>query len=116
MKRTMLWTIVAVVVVSIAAFVMVRLTETLQQPPEISQPLGEPVGQAVHSQPLDYQYLLKIYDGKLAVFHADQTEEPYMVLDVYVSTLPEYDRGQLAQGIQVKDYAELIARIEDYIS
>ena len=27
-----------------------------------------------------------------------------------------YDRGQLNQGVYVKDYEELINRIEDYIS
>ena len=39
-----------------------------------------------------------------------------MVFDVYVRLLPEYDRGQLNQGVYVKDYEELINRIEDYIS
>ena len=62
-----------------------------------------------------YPYLLRSYDGKLAVF-TDDLVEPDLVFDVYVRTLPEYDQQQLERGVRVKDYDKLTALIEDYIS
>ena len=53
--------------------------------------------------------------GKLAVFLPDK-QTPEIVFDVYLSTLPAYDRGQLQLGVPVQDYEELVKRIEDYIS
>lgn len=63
----------------------------------------------------EYGYLLKEHEGKLAVFEKGQST-PHMVFDIYISTLPNYDQGQLAQGVKVKDYDELVLLIEDYIS
>lgn len=63
----------------------------------------------------EYQYLLKEYNGKLAVYFSN-SQTPETVFDLYLSTLPEYDRGQLRLGVPVKDYEELVKRIEDYIS
>ncbi len=72
-----------------------------------------------HSDPFpkepEYQYLLKEYNGKLAVYFSN-SQTPQTVFDLYLSTLPEYDRGQLRLGVPVKDYEELVQRIEDYIS
>ena len=63
----------------------------------------------------DCQYYLRDYQGKLAVFLPDK-QTPEIVFDVYLSTLPAYDRGQLQLGVPVQDYEELVKRIEDYIS
>lgn len=63
----------------------------------------------------EYQYTLKEYHGRLAVYFKDEPN-PQKVFDVYLSTLPSYDRGQLQLGVRVKDYEELVQRIEDYIS
>ena len=63
----------------------------------------------------EYDYELKNHDGKLAVFFYGETQ-PRMVFEVYVSTLPEYDRKQLSAGVPVKNYEELLIRIEDYSS
>ncbi len=62
-----------------------------------------------------YEYELKAHDGKLAVFFYGE-EQPRMVFEVYISTLPEYDKKQLSVGVPVKDYEELLIRIEDYSS
>ena len=61
------------------------------------------------------QYYLRDYEGKLAVFLPD-SQTPEMVFDVYLSTLPPYDRGELQLGVPVASYEELVERIEDYIS
>ena len=61
------------------------------------------------------EYVLKDYDGRLAVFKTGQ-EEPELVFDVFVSTLPEYDQTALQSGVAAKDLEELNRLIEDYIS
>ena len=63
----------------------------------------------------DYIYELKTVNGKLAVFFYGE-KQPRMVLDVYVQTLPKLDQQQLHVGIPVKNYEELLKRIEDYSS
>ena len=60
-------------------------------------------------------YRLGTSQGRLAVFVED-SDEPEMVLDVYLSTLPEADRMLLEQGIEAQSYAQLVSMIEDYIS
>ncbi len=62
-----------------------------------------------------YDYLLKTVDGKLAVFAARE-DRPRKVFEVYVATLPLYDQKQLERGVPVKDYEELLKRLEDYSS
>lgn len=65
--------------------------------------------------PEAYAYELKAHEGKLAVFFYGE-KQPRMVFDVYINTLPEYDKKQLSAGVPVKDYEELLIRIEDYSS
>ena len=63
----------------------------------------------------NYQYWIKDYNGMLAVFGEEQ-DEPELVFQVYTRNLPKYDQENLQSGIGIKDYQELIARIEDFIS
>lgn len=95
--------------------------------PEPDAPPQSPLSQtesAAPAQPLSQsasdgaQYLLKEQDGKLAVYAMPWKEgdPPQMVLDVPLSTLPPYDQGQLRIGVPIRDYEELVQRIEDYIS
>lgn len=76
--------------------------------------------QAETAQPLPQEnnspvYRLGTSQGRLAVF-VEGSDEPEMVLDVYLSTLPEVDRMLLEQGIEAQSYAQLVSMIEDYIS
>ncbi|MCL2068849.1 MAG: hypothetical protein FWH00_03025 [Oscillospiraceae bacterium] len=60
-------------------------------------------------------YIIREYEGHIAVFaHGDS--EPQIVLDTQVKFLPDFDRMQLGEGIEVWSYDELTALIEDYIS
>ena len=79
------------------------LSGTAAQPEEGAGQSGEP------------QYYLKGWQGLLAVFSAGE-EEPMKIFDVYLATLPEYDRAQLEEGLPVADYEELLRRLEDFIS
>lgn len=60
-------------------------------------------------------YLLTEYEGKLAVMRPG-AEEPERVYDVYIRTLPEYDRRRLEEGIWAADEAALQSLLQDYLS
>ncbi len=81
-----------------------------------SDAVSSPAADTVEGVPVRaVQYYLREHDGKLAVFAPDSAA-PELVFDVYLSTLPSYDRGQLQMGIPIYSYEELVQRIEDYIS
>ncbi len=63
----------------------------------------------------EYQYILKEYEGKIAVFNYEDLSAE-KVYDIYVSTLPEADRLSLKEGIKIKDDNELLKYIEDFDS
>lgn len=56
------------------------------------------------------------YNGKIGIFVGADAAYPQRVLDVYVSTLPEYDRSLLRSGLRLRDERELAEFIEDYSS
>ncbi len=123
MKQNLLITCVALCAVSvIVSFLFLLDSQTPVSPSPLPSRRAEekmsdiPIG---YSEPSpkepEYQYLLKEYNGKLAVYFSN-SKTPQTVFDLYLSTLPEYDRGQLRLGVPVKDYEELVQRIEDYIS
>ena len=68
-----------------------------------------------NTQETQSSYLVQEYSGKIAVYR-DGGSSPYRIYDVYVNTLPEYDRDLLAQGIPVETLAQLNRLIEDYTS
>ena len=60
------------------------------------------------------RYMMREYDGKLAVFNDDGSV--YKVYEINVELLPEYDQKLLKEGIQITGEEELRARVEDYTS
>ena len=60
-------------------------------------------------------YYIRDYKGRVAVVPSGQAE-PEMIFDIQTKMLPELDRQQLADGIYVATYEELIRLVEDYIS
>lgn len=61
-------------------------------------------------------YYLREYDEKIGVFHPDEAE-PFLMIDVYVSTLPSADQFELKNsGIKVYSAQKLQSIIEDYES
>ncbi len=60
------------------------------------------------------QYIMREYDGKLAIFRDDGSV--YKVYEINVELLPEYDQKLLKDGIQITGEEELRARVEDYTS
>jgi len=122
--RRLFYTGAALAIVSAAAFVLTGLPAI----PETVSPAAENISGVEREVPRQtrgtqresgddkpYQYMLREYDGRIAVFPAE-SEEPELVLDVLVKYLPDFDRTQMQQGIHVKDYEELVRLIEDYTS
>lgn len=60
------------------------------------------------------RYIMREYNGKLAVFNDDGTLQK--VYEINVGLLPEYDQKMLKKGIQITGEEELRARVEDYTS
>ena len=112
MRNAVILTLVGILVVSLITIgVAYAVPQTV--PPEMtssSMPEPPPIEDTT-----GYPYLLRNYEGKLAVF-TDDLVQPDMVFDVYVRTLPELDQQELQRGVRVQSYDELTALIEDYIS
>ena len=60
-------------------------------------------------------YIIREHEGHIAVF-AHGATIPQIIFDTQVKFLPDFDRAQLGEGIEVWSYDELTALIEDYIS
>ena len=61
----------------------------------------------------DGPYRVGIYQGKIGVFEAGETE-PLLTADVEVYLLPEEDIALLRQGIRAENLAEVKSILEDY--
>lgn len=122
MRKNLLITCAALASVCIVTAFLLSFSE-LSDPVTPAQPAGENVEALPRTdaevpseqQSEQYQYYLREYQGKLAVYLPDK-EQPEKVFDLYLTTLPAYDRGQLQMGIGVRDYEQLVQLIEDYIS
>ncbi len=62
-----------------------------------------------------YRYVLKEYEGKLAVFEYG-SETPYEITEIFIHNLPDYDIILLSEGINVTDNKQLESLLEDYTS
>lgn len=60
-------------------------------------------------------YILKEYNGTLALFR-ENSEKPYRILDADLTTLTDYDKELLQNGIKVDTEKEVNALIEDFTS
>jgi len=59
--------------------------------------------------------ILGEHNGKLAVLSPDG-QTVYETFDVYINTLPDYDRNLLQTGIEIKTAEQLYSLLEDYNS
>ncbi|WRS27108.1 hypothetical protein U6B65_12335 [Oscillospiraceae bacterium MB08-C2-2] len=120
MDSRFIWTAAAMIAVTGISVVLVNLTSE-RSPIASTEPISHveiPADQpsVAKEKPQEPErYMLKAYQGRIGVFIIGR-EEPEMVLDVYVKFLPEYDRGQLEQGVEARDTTQLAALIEDYSS
>ena len=77
---------------------------------------AENVTQPATEQTTKYRtYVVREYDGVVAVFYSDSSK-PIKVTQRYGKALPEKDRANLKEGIQVNDKEELRKLLEDLCS
>ena len=58
-------------------------------------------------------YVLKTYEGKLAVYRFEG-KTPMEVTDIYVDSLPDYDKASLDKGVSIYSDEQLRRALEDY--
>lgn len=61
------------------------------------------------------EYILKDYNGHLAVFYSSE-ETPYEEFDILTNSFSDYDKNLLSQGISADTEDEIQQLIEDYTS
>lgn len=120
MRLNILITCAALAAVSIITTFIITLTTPATGQPTEPAPIStgspaENIPQTSRVAQPTSPYILREFEGRLAVYFNDEPN-PQKVFDVYTSTLPPYDRGQLQQGVAINSYEELVQRIEDYIS
>ena len=71
---------------------------------------------SIQTKPHETQYLLREYNGSLAVFRNDNLNNPYALYSVAVGALPDGDREHLKAGIIAAGEDELRQLLEDYTS
>ena len=88
-----------------------------QQPetPDIPDRAAESVIEAAPPSEPEIIFILGEHNGKLAVLSPDG-QTVYETFNVYISTLPEYDRNLLFEGIKIKTSEELSSLLEDFNS
>lgn len=79
--------------------------------------LGNNIGaaQPKTDEPVSYSYLIKEYNGNIAVFKTGE-DTPDQIYEVPVETLPAADIQNLQSGIQVYNEQQLQTLIEDLTS
>lgn len=84
-------------------------------PRQTTHSAAPPIEKEPEPIPSPSGYLLRSYDGRLAVFR-EGSDTPEMIFDVYTRLLPQSDQERLEEGISAPDYETLTRLIEDYIS
>lgn len=67
----------------------------------------------VRADGAENSYVLRDYEGYVAIFVENEPELPVTVTDIQVSTLRELDRRLLVTGMKVKGQEELVMILED---
>jgi len=68
-----------------------------------------------NSEIIETIFILGENNGRLAVLSPDG-QTVYETFDVYINTLPDYDKNLLQTGIKIKTAEELYSLLEDYNS
>lgn len=65
---------------------------------------------------LIFAFLIGNYQGYIALWTDNCTQEPTRIFPYSVSSLPKTDQLALNQGIRIESEAELMKLLEDYLS
>lgn len=122
MPRRLMLSLAVAIAALLLGLVLAFLSRTSAPPPAGGTPDPAPVRQTEtpvreepQPPPSPAGYLLKSYEGRLAVFRQG-CDTPELIFDVYTRLLPPADRDRLETGISAPDYETLTRLIEDYTS
>ncbi len=73
----------------------------------------KPSGAQAAGENASYEYILKSYDNKIAVFEKGK-ESPVRILEVPIDTLPYSEQTALENGVRIKNAEALKKAIEDF--
>jgi hypothetical protein len=62
----------------------------------------------------DNGYLLRAYNGHIAVFYGEIKDSPAIETTIEVETLRAVDREKLEKGIQARSYDDVLQLLEDF--
>jgi len=93
--------------------------EIVRQQPDIPEYPERAAEESVIAAPPSAEpeiiFILGENNGRLAILSPDR-QTVYETFNVYINTLPEYDRNLLLEGIQIKTSEELASLLEDFSS
>ena len=59
-------------------------------------------------------YILKAYDGRIAVFSSENPGKPVSETDILISSLRAVDQKKLTAGIHAETYEQIVRLLEDF--
>lgn len=65
---------------------------------------------------VSYRYIVKDYNGKVAIFSNKNDDKPDIVLDIKTNSLAKIDSDEIRTGIKVSDNNELKGVIENIVN
>lgn len=109
-RKHILYTLVTAMAIS-AVIVIVSLAYSVKS--QRAEAHRKSVENSVVETQEEIGYMLKEYNGELAVFRGN-SETPFRLLGISASVMSECDRSQLKDGIFVQTESELNRLIEDF--
>lgn len=94
---------------------MINSTEPKATSDKGSQSKSELTESPSNKEPENITYLVKNYNGKIAVFEKGQTK-PFKITSVNIDDLPDVDKKLLERGIETDSQKKLLSILEDYCS
>ncbi len=112
-KKQFIVSLVVIVAVAVTLFLTIflllnnRITKLHENQPSDQAPVFNETNNSV----LEDEYLIKEFNGKIGVYKNGDFQ---YTLDVFVFTLPEYDKKLLSQGIKAASEQELNDILSSY--
>lgn len=110
--------LIVVSVFFIALSVSISMMNSME--PKVTSDKGpasntELIESSLENEPEKITYLVKNYNGKIAVFEKGQNK-PFKITSVNIDDLPDADKKILAKGIEAESQKQLSTILEDYCS
>lgn len=64
---------------------------------------------------IQYNYIIKDYNGAIAVFDVNDEEKPIIEYDIFLSNLPKDDIGIIKNGVKKMSLDEVNLFMQDYL-